>query len=173
MNIDTATTWCTHGVKRGQSGPVRAMSHLHTQLHWFSLLSTQSHSANRHLQLTECDVRPIHLADVQDLHINSSQQSISCKRHSFHTDHNAWHHINVKNSIFFPLLSIVLLDTFSLDMLSLLPIISAIRNRLWTRDSMAVKQSRAWQIKHQKKKKIDDSIKLIYANATTHFQFCT
>lgn len=50
------------------------MSHLHTQLHRFSLLSTQSHSAHRRLQLAQHDARLIHLAEVLGLETNSSQE---------------------------------------------------------------------------------------------------
>lgn len=69
-----------YGVNRGQRGPVSRMSHLHAQLHRFSLLSTQSHSAHRGLQLAQRDARLIHLAEVLGLHANSSQESKSCQR---------------------------------------------------------------------------------------------
>lgn len=71
MNIGTATRWCIYGVNRGQRGPVSRMSHLHAQLHRFSLLSTQSHSAHWGLQLAQRDARLIHLAEVLGLHANS------------------------------------------------------------------------------------------------------
>lgn len=51
------------------------MSHLHTQLHRFSLLSTQCHSAHRHLQLSQHDAGLIHLTEVLGLETNRGQES--------------------------------------------------------------------------------------------------
>lgn len=46
------------------------MSHLHTQLHRFALLPSQSHSAHRGLQLAQRDARLVHVAEVLRLHAN-------------------------------------------------------------------------------------------------------
>lgn len=74
--IGTATRLCSCGVNRGLKGAGRwglaagRMSHLHTQLHRFALLPSQSHSAHRGLQLAQRDARLIHVAEVLRLHAN-------------------------------------------------------------------------------------------------------
>lgn len=51
--------------------------HLHTQVHRFTLLASQSDSAHRNLWLPPCNSRLIHLAVMLCLHVNSSQRSRS------------------------------------------------------------------------------------------------
>lgn len=69
------------------------------------------------------------------------------------------------------------LITFSLEMLSLLPMISAIRRRLSGRDSIAVKQSSAWRWTGQwqndwlAEQKTLHYIHLLYCNFTIRFRF--
>ena len=46
------------------------MSHLHSQLHRFSLLPIQCHSAHRRLQLRHRDARLVHVAEVLRLETN-------------------------------------------------------------------------------------------------------
>lgn len=128
----TVTSQCAE-IKRSR-GVSGRMSHLQTQLHCFRLLSTQSHSAHWGLQLGHRDAGLIHLAEVQGLELQC--RLIKKKKR--------WDRFG-KRSLqkhFFCQSGLV---TFSLEMLSLLPMISAIRSRLSGRDSMAVKQSRAWQ----------------------------
>lgn len=96
--------------------------HLHAQLHGLGLLPGQSGSAHRRLQLGQRDAGLIQLAEV--LRLETKPQSAP-----------DLHLLPIRNSF--------LGQTFSLEMLSLLPMISAIRSLLAGRDSMAVKQSRA------------------------------
>lgn len=123
FNLPAGVCWVYLGCLRDsiELVGVDRVSHLLRQHHGFGLLSLQSGPAHRDLQLAETNAGLVHLTEVLRLRAKPAVRAGRQKQRKART-----------------------LQTFSLVMLSLLPMISASRSRLLEEDSMAVKQSRAW-----------------------------